>query len=340
MKAKLFALACLVAPAAFGAVSETPEEFHGSADVNGDGRPDIVVVDKLTGIYRLAYGQASGTNLWVDGRPSGVENVSGFAAGRVLNLTRDALLFTSPAANRINVFDASAVGQAGQPVNVFIDSIGPNRVAALDIGGSGNTTHDDIYTPSADNTASEPYRLSLTRSTGAAFSKVWDTNVTATVVTVGAVRLKTNVVNPILAGAIQRTGTNYSFVAQNLSTGVPVNSSIIPNLPPADAYVYANFDGTALNQFLFYRAGSSNLLLRPVIEIVPGFFQFGSGATFAFNKSLREVLTIPGLADIRLLIIFAGGETAGVYSFNGVTAPVLVESFAAAPGESFTGAAA
>src|SRR5262245_5606231 len=171
MKSKLFALVCLAAPAAFGAVSETPEEFHGSADVNGDGRPDIVVVDRVTGIYRIAYGQANGTNLWVDGRPSGVENVTGFAAGRVLNTTRDALLFTSPAANRINVFDASAVGQAGQPINVFIDSLGPNRVAALDIGGSGNTAHDDIYSPSTENTAAEPYRVTLTRSTGGAFSK-------------------------------------------------------------------------------------------------------------------------------------------------------------------------
>ena len=172
MKARLLILLCLAGCAASGAVSETPEEFHATADVNGDGHADTVLVDKATGIYRVAYGQANGTNVWTEGRASGIESVTGFSAGRILNTARDALAFTSPGANRINVFDASSLGQAGQPVNVFIGSLGPNRVVALDIGGAGNTAHHDLYSPSLANNPAAPYRFTLTRSTGSTFSQI------------------------------------------------------------------------------------------------------------------------------------------------------------------------
>lgn len=340
MKAKLVTLLYLAAPMAFAAVSETPEEFHATAEVNGDGRPDLVIVDKATGIYRLAYGQVNGTNIWVDGRPSGIENVSGFSAGRILNTTRDALSFTAPAANRINVFDASAIGQAGQPVNVFIGSLGPNRVVALDIGGAGNTGHADLFSPSLANNPAAPYRLTLTRATGSAFSQILDTNLAALVVNAETVRLKTNAANPTLVGAIWEAAGAYSFAAQSLTTGVPVNVATINNLPTADSFLFANFNGTALNQFLFYQGGHSNLLLYPVQEPVAGSFNFGPGTSFGFSAALRQVIAIPGPSDIRLLIIFGAGETAGIYSFDGVNAPQLVEAFVAEDGETFTGAMA
>src|SRR5262245_3656723 len=135
MKSKLTLLLFLSVRMAFGAVSETPDEFHGTGDFDGDGRLDLAIVDKVTGVYRLGYGQPNGTNVWVDGRASGIEHVTGLGIGRVLYTTRDALAFTSPDANRVNVFDASMPGMAGQPTNVFLGPLGPNRVVALDIGG-------------------------------------------------------------------------------------------------------------------------------------------------------------------------------------------------------------
>jgi hypothetical protein len=335
-------LAAQLSPAtgAFAATSETPEEFHTSADVNGDGRRDIVIVDKVTGIYRIAYGQANGTNLWVDGRPSGVEQVTGFNVGRVLHANRDALAFTSPAANRINLFDGLSMAQAGSPVNVFLDSLGPSRVVALDIGGPGNTVLDDLYSPTIENNPSAPLRLTLTRSTGVAFTELLDTNLTAAIVTADAVKLKTNAANPVLLGAITGISGAHAFVAQSFTTGLPQDVAKANNLPPVDAFVCANFSGTALNQFLFYQRGASNLLVRPVQEPAPGSFNFGAGSGFAFPASLRQVITVPGTADVRLLIVFGAGETAGIYSFDGVNPPQPVESFTAEPGETFTGATA
>lgn len=325
---------------AFAAVSETPEEFHATGDFNGDGRLDSVIVDKPTGIYRIAFGQANETNLWVNGRPSGIENVTGFNLGRILSTARDALAFTSPSANRVNLFDASSTSQAGQPTNVFTTSLGPNRVVALDIGGAGNTAHADLFTPSLANNPVAPYRLTLTRSTGTTFSNMLDNALSARVVTTEAIKLKTNAANSVLAGVLRESSGAFSFVAQSLTGGSPTDVATINPLPAADAMVFANFSGTSLNQFLFYESGTPTLLLRPVLEPVPGTFTFAGGASFGFAAGLRQVIALPGPNDIRLLIIFGAGETASVYAFDGVNAPELLETFTAAPGDPFTGATA
>ena len=52
-------------------IYETPREFFGSGDFDGDGKTDLVIVDKETGKYRLGYQQPTGLFSWVDCRPSG-----------------------------------------------------------------------------------------------------------------------------------------------------------------------------------------------------------------------------------------------------------------------------
>lgn len=339
MKAKLLALLCLAAPVAFAAVSETPEELQTSGDLNGDGREDLVVVDKVTGVYRVGYGQPNGSNYWVEARPSGIEHVTGLGIGRVLNTARDALAFVSPDANRVNVLDAGDPAAAAQPINVFLTPIGPSRVIALDIGGAGNTAHHDLFTPTMANSPPNPYQLSLTRSTGGgANSAMTGTNLSAEVAAAERVTIKTGTI--LLAGTLSRTTPNYTFRAQAMTNGLPVNVATVNNLPAADRFLFANFNGTSLSQFLFYLGGGSNLTLRPIQEPVAGQFQFGAGTTFNFAGTLRQVVAVPGASDTRLVIIFGEGETAGVYSFDGTNAPTLVESFQAEPGETFTGAAA
>src|SRR5205807_1877059 len=53
-------------------IYESPQEFFGSADFDGDGRPDLVIVDKASGKYRLGYQTEPGVIGWVDCRPSGL----------------------------------------------------------------------------------------------------------------------------------------------------------------------------------------------------------------------------------------------------------------------------
>src|SRR5262245_58580765 len=85
--------------------ADRPELFL-QGDFDGDGRSDLVIVDKETGNYRMAYQLSPGTHTWVKPRASGVDQVSEASAGKLITTARDSLVLTSPEANRINVLDA------------------------------------------------------------------------------------------------------------------------------------------------------------------------------------------------------------------------------------------
>jgi len=70
-------------------IYESPFEFFGSGDLDGDGRTDVVIVDKETGKYRIGYQMQSGALTWVDCRPSGIKGLTGFTLGRLLTNTLD-----------------------------------------------------------------------------------------------------------------------------------------------------------------------------------------------------------------------------------------------------------
>src|SRR5690349_22618366 len=82
---------------------ESPYEFFGTGDLDGDGRADVVIVDKESGKYRVGYQSAAGALSWVDCRPSGVKGVGGFGLGSVRAKNQDGLAFTAPDANEITL---------------------------------------------------------------------------------------------------------------------------------------------------------------------------------------------------------------------------------------------
>src|SRR5690349_11930146 len=115
-------------------IYETPQEFFGRGDFDGDGRADIVIVDKETGRYRLGYQLTPGVFTWVDNRPSGIKGISGFTIGKLLATNMDALAFTSPDANQITVVDVSAPTASSRPVMVpFTAALGPSTIVAISI---------------------------------------------------------------------------------------------------------------------------------------------------------------------------------------------------------------
>src|SRR5437868_7323473 len=101
----------------FRCISETPREFFGSGDFDGDGQTDLVIVDKESGKFRLGYGQATGVMSWVDNRPCGIRGISGFTIGKLLATNRDALIFTSPEA-QLTMVDVSNPNAPVKPVVV------------------------------------------------------------------------------------------------------------------------------------------------------------------------------------------------------------------------------
>jgi hypothetical protein len=325
---------CFLALSASAFVYETPTEFHADGDFDGDGRTDLVIVDKATGGYRIGYQLSPGIYTWSATRASGIQSVSGLAVGRLSATTRNGLAFTAPEANRVNLLDASNPTSAPTPVPVHIGSIGPNVVAAIDIGGSGNTTFDDLFIGSIYN-AGTPARLTTVRNTdGLNFGILTDVSVASRMERANRVRIKTGL--PECVAVIFR-GAPEAFRAYDLSAG-SIQMRLYQPLAPGSEYVVGQFSPTnALSQFLFYWPGSTQLVHHQVLEPSPGTFSFGSAVSHHLPQPIFRVYVLTGGTSARLLVLYGGGETAEVFNFDGVNEFVSIQTFAANSGEAFTG---
>jgi hypothetical protein len=335
--ATVLLLSIALSPAS-GFVYQTESEFTSAGDFDGDGRADVVVVDKATGNFRIGYQLTAGQHTWAKARGSGIEAVGGFSAGKLLNAGRDALAFTAPDANRINVLEAATPGAPALPGSVFLPAVGPNLVVALDIGGAGNTALEDLFIGSVDNAGSFPDQLNLLRNNAGSFSSLAGDMLTAPLGGGNVVVLKSG--TPKIVAALLRGGASDTFRAYNLSAGTVAQAVQLTGLATNSAYVYANFSASAFAQFLFYQPGELNgvVRLRSVTEPSPGTFGFAAEVPFTFGAPIQQIFTLPNGSTTRLLIVFGDGESAGIYNFDGVNPPVPVQQLDAPAGESFSGA--
>ena len=336
--------ACLAGftPGARAWVYQSPVEFQADGDFDGDGLSDLVIVDRVTGSYRIAYQTNAGSYLWVGPFASGIPDVSGVALGKLLTLTRDALAFTAPAANRVNLVDAGSRVSAGLPTSLFITNLGPTLVGAIDLPGTGNTAHDDLYISTRYDSGSSPCRWTTLRNTGASTSfldrgtlNVWEDEANRVILKTTAPPRLASMSRDYCAGEdalfvhkfTNATPTYEFYMCINRGWGVP------------DYLIYPFASTNPLAQVLRYNIGWTYLFWYQVTEPASGSFSFNPTNTFCnLSNAMDRVYALPGASDVKLLVLFNDGAAASVYSFNGVTAPVLVRSFTPNPGEHFTGA--
>jgi hypothetical protein len=322
-------------PAAW--VYESTNEFFSAADLDGDGRADLVVVDKASGDYRLGYQLAPGAFAWAGPRASGIENVTGFSIGRMTNSGGQDLLFTSLAANRINLLRANQTNVAGLPHSVYLPSIGPSLVVTLDIGGAGNNPALDDVLAATDWNASPQFQLHTLRNGPAGFSPLVDDFTSFRLSLGNRVRLKST--QPWMAAAIGRSGLNVLWLI-DVSTGDPNITHTATGLGSnVRGFVAGFFNNSSLLKFLIVRGDApTSLILRPILESTPGTFSFGGSVTFTFTNRVEQVIASAEAPEDKLLIIHDGGQRAGFYQFDGTNMPVLIHLVTAGPGETFTGA--
>ncbi len=308
-------------------VYETPREFFGDADFDGDGLGDVVIVDRDSGKYRLGYQATNGLFSWVDCRPSGVKGIAGFSIGNVLAPSQQALVFSSADANQLTLVEVSSPTAPGKPVAVdFTAALGPSTVVAIDVGGAGNTPPADFYVASIYNSP-DPNQATLLRNDGSAYDKVADLPLPGPAVRGNRLSLKTG--QPDLLCVLVSESKGDTFHVQDLAAGKAVEVATITDLPAGSDYVAGNFRGSPLREFVFYKPGANSLTVRPVEEPAPGKFQFGKGESFDLGQPIQRVVTLNESPGQKLFVIFGEGQTAGVFSFDGAKAPVLVQNVAA-----------
>ena len=313
---------------------ETPGELHLAADLDGDGREDVVIIDRETGSFRVGYQLAVGVHTYSQARASGVPEATTATAGRMLSLTRDTLVVGSPWANRVNLLDVPLATTVAVPTAVYPAGIGPAEALAIEVGGAGNTAHADLVAISSENGPPNAYRRSVQRWDGTAASGIENLALAGEFRGLNAVKLKNGGLTYL--AVLERAALDHTLRISSMATGT--------NVPVASAtgmrsrFVFGRFGASTLHHFLSYDPRGSNVVVRPVTETLPPQFGFAAAASYPLGKGIAEVVVLESAPANRLLVVYWGRVEAGIYSFKGDAAPVLVQTLNAPGGTRFTGA--
>jgi formylglycine-generating enzyme required for sulfatase activity len=305
-------------------VYDTAREVFSSSDFDGDGRVDVVIVDKETGKFRLGYQQASGAFNWVDCRFSGLKVVGGVGLGKLLKPNLDALAFAAPDANQLTIVDASSSTAPSRPVVIaFTAGLGPNTVIPVDVGGAGNTPVPDLFVGSIYNSP-DPNQATLLRNDGKEFPRILDAPLAGAAVHGNHVPLKSGV--PDFAAYVVNADNGDTLRIEDFSSGKPAEVATVPGLPSGSDYTFGRFRGAALPEFVLYKPGAKELNVRP-LEESGGSFKFAAGSKFQMDDPVRRVITLNLGSGLKLFVIFADGTKAGLFDFDGAKAPVAAQGF-------------
>lgn len=307
-------------------VYESPQEFFGSGDFDGDGRLDVVLVDKATGKYRLGYQTATGTFNWVDCRPTELKGVTGFSVGEVLSKNLDGLAFACADANQLALHDASNTNAPGKILSLpFTAALGPSTIVAVDAGSLAKSGLLDLYVASIYNSP-DPNLATLLRNDSAEFPKLSEATLPGPAG--HGNRLALNGAGPELLCVLVTQDSGDTFQAQSLAQGKINPVLTVAGLATGSDYGFGHFRRLPAGELLFYKPGETKLAVHPLSDS-GGKLVGDKGGDFDLGKPLLRVVTVEQPGGEKLVVLFGKGETAGVFNFDGAAAPVLLQTLSA-----------
>jgi hypothetical protein len=313
-------------------VYETPTEFLSSGDFNGDGIPDVLVLDKITGNARVGYGDGAGDLTWSAALVTGAGEATSCGVGRWLQTTRDSVAVTAPTLNRVNLVDLSGTNDAGTPMIVTPEGLGPHTLIPL-ANPSGGTPpiYNDLLAASSDNSDSAELLdlLSINAGLGSESGEYGESgpfdrgnalqlSVTPATFAVGLVR-----------------GSNDILDVWQFTNSPDVMLSY-SNLPSGSDYVFGNFNGETLPRFLFYLPGGSNVTVVALAQS-GGKFKFGTPLVVPLSGVIQEIFYESLGADGTALILFSNGVQGLRLPGGSPTLSTLYGSGVGVTGNVFTG---
>jgi hypothetical protein len=311
----------------------TPDELHLWADLDGDTRADAVIVDRVTGSFRVGYQPVPGEYKWAAARASGMQSVTGASAGKILGLAKQELLVTAVNANAVNVLNAENLTTNPPPVAAYPNFIGPSEVVAVDIASAGNTAHDDLVIVATESNPAFPSGVERRRNNAGVFSVLGAQAQTALLEQLQVVRLVA--AGPDLVAGILRDPVKDTFRVW-APTSFPSGFVTEATVPSGLTHLFGRFNAHDRHHFLFFQPGKSDFLSLPVNLTPSNTPALGTSLTFDLGFPVSHLLPLLTTTN-RLLAVFADGKSARVYRFDGNSAPVELQKFDAPPDESFVG---
>jgi hypothetical protein len=341
-----FGAAALVRATAASFVQETPTSFHAAGDFNGDGHPDALVVERPSGLARIALGSPAG-DIWTPPLAGGIPDTAAVAVGRLLDADRDSWAATSPRANRIQILGYHA-GAATAPRVINPASTGQDALAALRVGGPGaDETLDDLAVASSLNMP-HPHALELLRNEPiAAFSAISSFVPVPVHLRVHALQplrvSRAAAVRPMLMHLLKAPGEASRVQIHDVSNGLASPGAPTDEWSPGGevgALAAGFFGSPAVPRVLAYTPGQTAFASHALKQSIgDGFFFTGDGPelhSFPAPPAALTVIPRPAPESDRLLVFFndVKGEPlpALLMDFDGFGNPMLVSEILPPPG--------
>ncbi|QBG49046.1 hypothetical protein EGM51_17185 [Verrucomicrobia bacterium S94] len=317
-----------VLSASGGFVTETEQELITRADLDGDGRQDIVVVDKSSGTFRAGYQISSDLFTWSESRSLGATNITGLATGPITDVNYDSIAAVTPFMNRIHLIEAAGVGTPAYPLPVFGNEIGPETVVSLPIG-AGTPESDLIVINSLGS--SNPNRLERIESSGSSFTPLGSHTISDAWERGNSVLYTGN-----QAAAVFLDRSNNALRMYEFSTGTIhyldslfFNSALTapdycPIHPVSGGYIhYIAWDPGTSSAYRFYMQPGDTFSTLDAVD---------------FGGDIRSIQTVQAKGSDWLLIFYTNGE-ARVFAYDGVNDPIYDHDIASAGSGIFYSAA-
>jgi hypothetical protein len=340
MKTAVQLAAALLAACGLSSAADSTHELRHAllarGDFNGDGRVDLAVVERATGMIRVAQVAADGSLGWAEGHHGGISPATGVASGRMLQAGRDALAVTGTWANRTNLFDLANPAAVPVPLSVFSAPVGPTGVAAAHVGNG--SALEEIVLHHTENGAVPQARAFVRFSGSPVAPQVFVPAAPAPPVAEKELRpRRLEGLATAAVGSFNGAAPTEGFRVLRVGTTPVQVIASLDGLPADSQFVHADFDGAATTspaQFVFFRRGSPILNLASLSAANA----FTALPLADAGEGIEQVTAVAAAGGgWNLLVVFESGW-AQLFAFDGQSAPVPGESFAAPADGPFQGA--
>jgi len=305
-------------------VYDTEKELTATGgDFDGNGLADLLLVDKGSGKYRIAYQFTQGEFTWVNHRVSGVKDVSGVGLGKLFSTDKDGIAMTAADANQIVVVSAESTTSASTPIPIPPPVLGPNVILPVSIGGEGKSQLYDLYLGSIYNDP-DPYKVTFFRNKNGKFEKFYETKVPGAPGKPNRIQLKKS--GKEFVSVLSSDDKGDTLRVENLDSGKIVVIGQLTGLTAGSDYTAGYFSGGENCEFIFYNPGSNFIKYVQLGDVQNDRVKFANPVTYQLDSPIFKVYTVQADNTAKLLVISGKGEKAGIYDFNGKQAPSLISS--------------